>query len=320
MERSTAPNAGPSGAASARAPGEGAEWFQRGSDPADTPATARLSLVVCTVGRVDVLHRLLASLTRQTSRAFEVVLVDQNAGDELAGVVARYGACLPLRHVRSEPGLSHARNTGIDHATGALVGFPDDDCWYAPDTVEAVLARFDAGGRLGVLNGRTVDGDGRDSINAYATRPARITKRNIWETHNSNALFFRKEVLAAIGGFDETLGVGAATRFQSGEEVDLILRAVGAGHDVRYDPALTVFHEQVAASFSAVQLDRSRRYAPGFGRVLRKHRYGLAYLAYRLARTGFGCGLALARGDLWKVRYKAAWARGTLSGFLAKVG
>lgn len=324
MERATTntdpSGAGPSGACPARAPEAEAERSRPGGDPAATPAAARLSLVVCTVGRVDVLHRLLTGLTRQTSRAFEVVLVDQNPGDELAGVVARYGACLPLRHVRSEPGLSRARNAGIGHAAGALVGFPDDDCWYAPDTVAAVLARFDADERLDVLNGRTVDGDGRDSLNAYAARPARVTKRNVWETHNSNALFFRRGVLDAIGGFDEALGVGAATRFQSGEEVDLILRAVEAGYDVRYDPTLAVFHDQVAASFSAVQLDRSRRYAPGFGRILRKHHYGLAYLGYRLARTSFGCGLALARGDLWKMRYKAAWALGTLDGFMAKVG
>lgn len=280
----------------------------------------RLSLVVCTVGRVEVLHRLLTSLSRQTSPAFEVVLVDQNPGDELASVVARYGACLGLRHVRSEPGLSRARNVGIGHAVGAVVGFPDDDCWYAPGTVEAVMAEFDADDRLDVLNGRTVDGDGRESLNTYAMRPTCITKRNIWETHNSNALFFRKAALAATGGFDETLGVGAATRFQSGEEVDLILRAIELGHDVRYKPELSVFHDQVTSVFSAVQLDRSRRYAPGFGRILRKHRYGPAYLAYRLARTSLGCGLALARGDLWKVRYKVAWACGTLSGFMAKIG
>lgn len=97
--------------------------------------------------------------------------------------------------------------------------------------------------------------------------------------------------------------MGAQTPFQSGEEVDLILRVIRAGAVVRYVPDLRIHHDQVAAVFGAAQIERARRYAPGFGRVLRLHDYGLGYLAYRLARTCFGACVALGRGDLQKMRY-----------------
>jgi hypothetical protein len=206
------------------------------------------------------------------------------------------------------------QNVRPTFCNGAVVGFPDDDCWYPEDVVERVLAIF-ADPAVQACNGRTQDADGNDSINRYLDAPTRITKTNIWNTHNSNALFIRSQILKRVGGFDPDLGVGAASIYQSGEEVDVILRIMQDGTSVFFHPELIVRHEQVDAAFGTAQIIRARKYAPGFGRILRVHRYGAAYFSYRIARTCFGALLAAVRLDFGKLSYKLAWAWGTLLGY-----
>ncbi|MCB1543045.1 MAG: glycosyltransferase family 2 protein, partial [Rhodoblastus sp.] len=107
-------------------------------------AAPRLSLLCCTVGRTDKLDRLLASLARQTFRDFELVVVDQNEPGALDPVLAPYLERLDIRHVRSERGLSRARNVGLSHCRAKIVAFPDDDCWYPDALAEQIVALFDA--------------------------------------------------------------------------------------------------------------------------------------------------------------------------------
>lgn len=282
---------------------------------ASAPNRTLLSLVLCTVGRQDCLIRFLDHLDRQTDRRFELIIVDQNDSDALHASIAPYKERFTIKYVRSARGLSLGRNVGLTFRDGTVVGFPDDDCWYPEDVVERVLSLF-ADPTVQACNGRTQDADGNDSINRYLDVPTRITKANIWNTHNSNALFIRSSTLELLGGFDPDLGVGAASIYQSGEEVDLILRIMQDSTPVYFQPDLIVRHEQVDAAFGATQILRAKKYAPGFGRILRVHDYGAAYFAYRIARTCFGALLAAVRLDSGKLRYKLAWAWGTLLGYI----
>ena len=88
-------------------------------------------LVVATVDRVAELERLLASLDAQTHHGFRVLLVDQNPDDRLAPIVGRPRS-FELVRLRSERGLSRARNAALDRIQADLVAFPDDDCSYEP--------------------------------------------------------------------------------------------------------------------------------------------------------------------------------------------
>jgi mycofactocin system glycosyltransferase len=58
----------------------------------------------------------------------------------------------------------------------------------------------------------------------------------------SAALLARRQVLDALGGFDESMRVG--------EDVDLVWRAVDGGHRVRYEPSAVVEH-RVRPTWSA---------------------------------------------------------------------
>ena len=98
----------------------------------------RFSLVLATVGRTEELNRFFASLDYATHRNFEVILVDQNPDDRLNSVLDHYDGRFPALHLRSERGLSRARNVGLRRVTGDVVAFPDDDCWYPPNLLNQV--------------------------------------------------------------------------------------------------------------------------------------------------------------------------------------
>ena len=274
-----------------------------------------ISLVVCTIGRRDALARLVASLEAQTNQTFELIVVDQSSGNDIEDLLANLSIGQGVRHLRSERGLSRGRNIGLRHARGDVVGFPDDDCWYDPDVIDRV-DRFFRDPDNGVLTGRTVDRGGATSLSPHRAHSGAIDRRNVFESGNSNTVFARASVARDAGGFDETLGVGAATPFQSCEETDFLLRCLEKGHRLHFSRDFIVHHDQIDDSGTA-RLKRARVYSPGYGRLLRLHGYGGRYLATRIARTAVRGAICLARGDHAGARQRFAWASGSLHGFLA---
>ena len=279
-------------------------------------AIPTFSLLCCTIGRTDKLGRLLESLAGQTSRDFELVVVDQNPPGTLDSLLAPYAGKIDIVHVRSERGLSRARNVGLAACRGPLLAFPDDDCWYPRSLVAEMIARFAADPAVDVFTGRTTDSDGRDSLGLFLETDAAISKANVWMIGNSNSLFLRTAVARRIGGFDETLGVGAQTPFKSGEETDFVLRALASGARGAYRRAIVVHHDQAPVG-GAGGVARAQDYAQGFGRVLRIHGFGAPYLAMRVARSSARAALSAATGDMATARYKALWALGTFRGYFA---
>lgn len=276
---------------------------------------ALFSLIVCTLGRKDPLRRLFRSLDAQSLPDFEVIVVDQNNPGFLDEVVDVHRSQFRIIHVSARPGLSAARNVGLAHAAGRVIAFPDDDCWYEPDTLSGVLARIRGDNAAAIVCGQTTDSDGRPSVSAFLERPARVSRKNYLRCGNSNCLFFRREIFAEIGGFDVRLGVGAETGFHSGEEADILLRALDAGLSVRYFPDLQVHHDQVDDTITPVQIDRARSYGRGFGALLRKHRFSAAAVAYRLSRPLLGSAFYFLRGRTMLARYKWTWGVSIAEGY-----
>jgi glycosyltransferase involved in cell wall biosynthesis len=276
------------------------------------------SLIACTLGQRESLGRFLDSLLAQEMRDFEVIVVDQSPGGHLDRLLDGYKGRLSVRHIRSQPGLSRSRNLGIRNARGSFLCFPDDDCWYPPDILSQLTRRRKASPDLDLILGKTVDQFGCDSVGEFRRRSGSVTKWNVWRSGNSNSMFVRRCLAIEIGGFDETLGLGSGTRFQSGEETDFILRNLARGALTHYDPELKVHHQQVDCNIGPKEFSRARAYSPGFGRVLRKHRYGVTYLLYRVVRSSLRSVLAAVALDYRLARYKMIWAVGTLQGYLAK--
>jgi glycosyltransferase involved in cell wall biosynthesis len=273
------------------------------------------SLIVCTVDRTAPLERLLHSLTRQSDRDFEIIVVDQNLDDRLAALLERFGRTMPIVHVKAPRGLSSSRNRGLCRVRGDIIGFPDDDCHYPATLLERVRQRLASAPDLALITGRTTDTLGNDSMSAFLKHDAQINRWNVWKCGNSAALFVRRSVIDAGLKFNEELGVGASSPFQSGEETAFLLDAIGKGWRGKYFPDLVVYHDQVGETDPS----RARKYARGFGRLLALYKYPRPYVAICLMRPTLRALLGLASLRLSLARYKSSWALGVYEGYMGNI-
>lgn len=273
-----------------------------------------ISLVVSTLGRLDTLERLLISLSHQSFAEFEVIVVDQNDDGLLDPLMARFESDPRFRHARSPRGVSKGRNVGIAEARAPIVGFPDDDCWYDEHVlrdVQALFARYPASP---MLIGRTVDEDGHNSIIPALPADKVVVKDDVLFVGNANAVFVRASLLHTIGGFDERLGPGATTVFQSAEDADLVARAVASGAAVQFVVDLRLFHEQVKTGQN--YLNRIRTYSLGTGAFFRKNNYTVAIPAKLMLKTVAGIPMRLVRRQPPELREKFTYICSLTRGYL----
>jgi glycosyltransferase involved in cell wall biosynthesis len=272
------------------------------------------SLIIPTKGRVSEIERLLQSLAAQTLQDFEIILSDQNEDDRLAGVAHELKWGDRLLHLKSSGGVSRARNAGLIRARGDLVAFPDDDCRYPPRLLEEVAHFFETNPEFGFLGGASFSDEGGDAVARHAREASPIERESIHAQCIEFAFFIRRAQLGDLR-FDEAMGVGASTPWQSDEGPDLMLRLKERGVRGYYDPRFAVWHPRPVVAYDAKAVDRSYRYACGHGYFLRKHRYSFGRLAYLMFRTLGGAGLGCLTLNGGKARYYWARLRGSWKGW-----
>ena len=106
--------------------------------------TADISLVLCTYGRTEDVNNFLKSISTQTLKPSEIIIIDQNEKDILSGLIRKWKHELNLIHKRVDfKGASKSRNYGAKEAKSSLIAFPDDDCLYPPSTIEKIAKIFE---------------------------------------------------------------------------------------------------------------------------------------------------------------------------------
>ena len=263
----------------------------------------KFSLIMATLGRTVEIERLFHSLAAQTHKDFELIVVDQNPDDRVRKIVRRFEQVFSIVYLQSEKGLSKARNVGLRSVSGAMVAFPDDDCWYAPGTLAHVALALEKDPALGGLTGCSVDENGIPSQGRWAKEPIRIDRFNVWTSATSYTIFLRTAAVRAVGRFDEQLGVGSGSKWGAGEEVNFLLGTIEKGFSVQYDPTLRIKHPNPIVAFDDKAWARGKLYNRGFGRVLALHRYPLYFVLYLTGRAAAGCVLAALKGDGGRARY-----------------
>jgi glycosyltransferase involved in cell wall biosynthesis len=168
-----------------------------------------LTIVTPCLNAVATLPATLASIRAQQVPGLEHIVVDGGSTD---GTVELLRAAEDVRWV-SEPdrGLAHALNKGIAMATGDVIGELNADDVYEPGALLAVGEALRDAPEAMWLTGRCriIDADDREirkSITAYKNALLSRYSLGLYLTHNfisAPATFFRREVLAEVGGFDE---------------------------------------------------------------------------------------------------------------------
>ena len=272
------------------------------------------SLIVCTLGRSVQLTQLLESLSAQACQSFEVILVDQNQSGFLDGVLSPFWGSFRIRHVHSAPGLSKGRNVGLKLARGSIIAFPDDDCWYPCDLLERLAWLFREKPEWSAITGRLKDPQNPKGFRWFGNKSEPVSLDNHWKRCSSVTLFFRRNVVEAVGEFNEKLGRGCATGMTSAEESDYLIRALVRSFTVQYQPDLCIYH-RFRPSRDPLQISRAYGDARGLGFVLKANHYSLRYRVRRVLRSGVVAIYHAFTGNAWGAFNALNSMRGIVSGW-----
>jgi glycosyltransferase involved in cell wall biosynthesis len=275
----------------------------------------KFSLVLATVDRVAPLKLFLECLLRQTYADFELIVVDQNHDDRLVPLLSSYIDKFPIRHLRGMRGLSRARNVGLLEASGDIIAFPDDDCWYPDGLLQSIVDRFNVEPLVSGITGVCRDERNQLSVARWHKRKTRINRLNVWRCGCSVSMFLRQSAVQKVREFDETLGAGAGTIWGAGEETDYLVRCIDSGFRLIFDPDIVVGHPSSRVLYNTKAINRGRSYARGMGRVLRDHNYPLWFVLYSFTRPLGGAFLSLLSLKKTKYRYHCAILYGRISGW-----
>lgn len=277
----------------------------------------KISLILATVGRVSEVNVFLDSLVHQTYKNFEIILVDQNEDNRLENTINQYRILFEIKHIKSEKGLSKARNVGLRHASGDIYTFPDDDCWYANDLLKRAVMLLNEHPTWDGFTGKCENGKGQSTVTRWINSARYIDSINAWRTTTSISIFLKRNVIKTIGNFDVTLGAGASTMWGSGEDIDYIIRVVKNGYRIFYEPSFIVFHHQDIIVYDENAYIRAFKYSSGMGRVLRKHKFPLWFVGYNWLRSLGGIILSCLCCNIPKSRYHWMTLKGRIQGWLA---
>jgi GT2 family glycosyltransferase len=264
----------------------------------------RITVVVCTRDRVEMLQVALASILDLDYPGLAVVVVDNASRTD---ATRRYIAGLADPRVRlvveALPGLSRARNAGLRAAETDIVAFTDDDVVVDRHWLRGLADGFSRGRAVACVSGIVPTGEIRTPAQAYFDQRvgwASACKPRVYQLgsppadvplfpfqvgiYGTGANFaVRRNAMFELGGFDEALGAGAPT--DGGEDIDMFFRVLRAGWQLAYEPSAVVWHRHRADN-EALAL-QARGYGLGLGAWMTKIALDrrTAWLALRTAVT-----------------------------------
>lgn len=258
----------------------------------------KVSVIIPTCNRPELLKKALASVLAQTFKDYEVIVVDDGDKVRSNGVIDALSDSR-FRYVTNEPprrGGAHARNKGVKLATGNYIAFLDDDDEWEPNKLAVQSKELDnaphnvAFSYTGALS---VYPDHIERIHitsgVHDVRPMALTR---FKGFLTVTLMIKKNVFDEIGGFDESL--------PSHHDPELILRLSERHLALGLDLPLTRVNMDATREHIGGSLDRRIR---GREIVLAKHRDLLKQHPQKLAYHYFQLGIwCRDSGDLKKAR------------------
>ncbi|MDZ7746914.1 MAG: glycosyltransferase family A protein [Halobacteriales archaeon] len=179
------------------------------SDPA-------VSVTIPVYDRADRVGDAVASVQKQTLDDWELILVDDGSTDGSGDVIDEYAATdarIHALHHNENRGISAARNTGIDAATGEFVCPLDSDDRFRPEKLERQLSYLrslpdDYCGCYTAGVSFDADGERIETIRTGASGDLwpEVLVRHDFRPHSSHMV--RRSCLDAIGGYDTDFARG----------------------------------------------------------------------------------------------------------------
>jgi glycosyltransferase involved in cell wall biosynthesis len=226
-----------------------------------------VTVVIPAYERARLLPRALASVAAQTRAPAEVIVVDDGSRDDSAAVAEGLGAKV-IRHGRNR-GVSAARNTALDAATGEWIAFLDTDDEWLPHHLDRVWTRRD--GHVAVAHTAVwVERPGREH-HAYGLTgrrprvlrsPAPLVADNFVPL---SASLVRREAARRAGAFDPGLTHAEDLDFWIRlveQGTVLVLPEIGAIYHLHADQATKDTAATVSGHLEAIGRYRDRPWWP----------------------------------------------------------
>lgn len=222
-----------------------------------------ISVIIPTLNRPDTLAHALTSLSHQTYRDFETIVVN-DGGPSARHIVDhwRRELTMTLLELPSRSGPARARNIAIDHASGDFLAFLDDDDLFLPTHLETAhqtltgVSTVDFVYLSALVSGDRLDSDtplieGSPHQKAYPFNEPFLHVANYLHTGAVVTRTFRDTSVR----FDEAL--------THCEDWDMWLALrLRLGLEMRHVNALTTVYHQIRNSGSAVQVAQQENPTP----------------------------------------------------------
>ncbi len=263
-----------------------------------------VSVIVSTYteDRLDDVNRCLKSLSNQTLKPEEVLLV-LDPKDSLVefyrkNVLSDFD--FDFRIVKaSKPGLSNARNAGVENSSCEIVAFIDDDAWADRMWLENMVQNYSDSDVWGV-GGKIVPAfekkrpvwlaEELDWVVGCTYRGMPEKRTEIRNPIGAN-MSFRRKAFEEVGFFSCSVG-RYGKKLLSGEETEFAMRLKKTMRlkkkiDVRviYDPSSVVYH-RVPVERTKISYVLKRAYYEGYSKAVLSREYPLkneySYLSFLL--------------------------------------
>lgn len=212
----------------------------------------KVSVVICTysLDTYESFIEAVESVYNQTYKDVELIVVVDGNRPLYDRIEDSYGSLTVLLNDENV-GLSQSRNRGVEHASGGIIAFLDDDAVADEQWIEELVSIYknhDATAVGGRMVGEWVAGKPSFLPEEFYWLVG-VTHRGFAEegqevrnTFGSN-ISFRQEVFEEIGGFNPELGRRGSLNIQAEETIFCVQMREQFGHGVVYNPDAVVAHK-----------------------------------------------------------------------------
>lgn len=203
------------------------------------------SIIVPVYNRPDEVAELLESLTQQTLKDFEVIIVEDGSAIPCENVCREYEDKLDIHYYRKDnSGPGQSRNYGAERASGAFLLILDSDVVVPPGYIAAVTEELrqhpcDAFGGPDAAHPNftpTQKAISYSMTSFFTTGGIRGGKQKLDKFYpRSFNMGIRRDVYLSLSGF---------SKMRFGEDIDFSYRIVEAGHACRLFPSAWVWHKR----------------------------------------------------------------------------
>lgn len=205
----------------------------------------KYSVIIPVFNRPDEVDELLESLTGQTEKDFDVVVVEDGSANPCEEVCRKYADRLSIHYfAKDNSGPGPSRNYGVERAEGDYVLILDSDCVLPPGYMEAVSKELESdpcdafGGpdRAHESFTQVQKAISYSMTSFFTTGGIRGGKKKMDKFYpRSFNMGVKRSVYNALGGF---------SRMRFGEDIDFSIRIFKGGYECRLFPDAWVWHKR----------------------------------------------------------------------------